>query len=58
MAVVEQTWQEYQAAGLAELDPAVARLVDCELGRQRDQLELIASENFTWPASCRRWGRC
>ena len=50
MAVVEQTWQEYQAAGLAELDPAVARLVDCELGRQRDQLELIASENFTWPA--------
>jgi len=50
VAVVEQTWQEYQAAGLAELDPVVARLVDCELGRQRDQLELIASENFTWPA--------
>jgi glycine hydroxymethyltransferase len=28
----------------------VAALVDRELGRQRDQLELIASENFTWPA--------
>jgi glycine hydroxymethyltransferase len=25
-------------------------LIDRELGRQRDQLELIASENFTWPA--------
>ena len=50
MAVAEQTWQRYQAAGLAEVDPAIADLVDRELGRQRDQLELIASENFTWPA--------
>ena len=50
MAVAEQTWQSYQAAGLAEIDPTVAGLVDKELGRQRDQLELIASENFTWPA--------
>jgi len=50
VAVAEQTWQSYQAAGLAEIDPAVAGLVDKELGRQRDQLELIASENFTWPA--------
>ena len=50
MAVAEQTWQQYQAAGLADTDPAIAALVDRELGRQRDQLELIASENFTWPA--------
>jgi glycine hydroxymethyltransferase len=50
VAVAEQTWQSYQAAGLAEIDPTVAGLVDKELGRQRDQLELIASENFTWPA--------
>jgi glycine hydroxymethyltransferase len=50
VAVAEQTWQKYQAAGLAETDPAVAEIVDKELGRQRDQLELIASENFTWPA--------
>jgi glycine hydroxymethyltransferase len=50
VAVVQQTWQQYQASGLAEIDPAIAELVDCELGRQRDQLELIASENFTWPA--------
>ena len=28
-------------------DPAIAAVVDRELGRQRDQLEMIASENFT-----------
>ena len=34
------------AASLRSADPAVARLVDRELARQRDGLELIASENF------------
>src|SRR5260221_4798825 len=33
-------------ASLREADPAVARLVDLELERQRSGLELIASENF------------
>jgi len=33
-------------APLRSADPAVARLVDRELARQRDGLELIASENF------------
>lgn len=33
-------------ATLREADPAIARLVDRELERQRDGLELIASENF------------
>jgi glycine hydroxymethyltransferase len=33
-------------APLRDADPAVARLVDRELERQRDGLELIASENF------------
>jgi glycine hydroxymethyltransferase len=33
-------------ARLWEADPVVARLVDRELARQRDGLELIASENF------------
>ena len=33
-------------ATLREADPAVARLVDLELARQREGLELIASENF------------
>ncbi len=32
---------------LAASDPAVAELIDDELQRQRDHLELIASENFT-----------
>lgn len=31
---------------LAEVDPEVAAAVDAELGRQRDTLEMIASENF------------
>ncbi|MGL5871257.1 MAG: serine hydroxymethyltransferase [Xenococcaceae cyanobacterium] len=32
---------------LAESDPAIAEIIDLELQRQRDHLELIASENFT-----------
>jgi glycine hydroxymethyltransferase len=32
---------------LTQTDPAVAALIDQELQRQRDHLELIASENFT-----------
>lgn len=31
---------------LAEFDPEVAAAIDAELGRQRDTLEMIASENF------------
>jgi glycine hydroxymethyltransferase len=34
------------SAPLSAADPAVSRLVDRELARQRDGLELIASENF------------
>ena len=32
---------------LRQADPEIATLIDRELGRQRDHLELIASENFT-----------
>ncbi|MDY7013853.1 MAG: serine hydroxymethyltransferase, partial [Cyanobacteriota bacterium] len=32
---------------LAQTDPAIAELLQLELQRQRDRLELIASENFT-----------
>lgn len=35
---------------LIETDPAIAGLLQKELQRQRDHLELIASENFTSPA--------
>ncbi len=50
MATAEHTLKELQTVGLAQADPDIAGIVDRELGRQRDQLELIASENFTWPA--------
>jgi glycine hydroxymethyltransferase len=50
VATAEQTFEHIRASGLDELDPDIAGLIDRELGRQRDQLELIASENFTWPA--------
>lgn len=34
------------SASLADVDPDIAELVGKELGRQRDTLEMIASENF------------
>ena len=34
-------------SALRQMDPAVADLVQAELRRQQDNLELIASENFT-----------
>ena len=33
-------------AGLAETDPEIAKWINKELGRQRDKIELIASENI------------
>jgi glycine hydroxymethyltransferase len=50
MAVAERTFEELRQATLAAIDPAVAELIGQELQRQRDQIELIASENFTWPS--------
>src|SRR5213080_1905708 len=50
MAVVQETFQHLTTAGLADVDPAIADLIGRELERQRGQIELIASENFTWPA--------
>jgi glycine hydroxymethyltransferase len=34
------------SANLADADPEIARAIDQELGRQRDEIELIASENI------------
>jgi glycine hydroxymethyltransferase len=34
------------AAGLAEADPDIAKAIELELGRQRHEIELIASENI------------
>jgi glycine hydroxymethyltransferase len=50
MAVAERTLEELRQAALADIDPDIAELVGRELDRQRGQIELIASENFTWPS--------
>ncbi len=50
MAVVEQSFQQLKSAGLADVDPQLAELLGREAERQRGQIELIASENFTWPS--------
>src|SRR3712207_4809744 len=50
MAVAQETLQHLRTAGLADADPEIAELLARELERQRGQIELIASENFTWPS--------
>src|SRR5256714_4613965 len=50
MAVAHEPIAELRTAGLGEFDPEIAELLGKELDRQRGQIELIASENFTWPS--------
>jgi glycine hydroxymethyltransferase len=50
MAVAQETLEQLRTAGLTDVDPEIADLLGQELERQRRQIELIASENFTWPA--------
>ncbi len=50
MAVAQETFQQLVTAGLADVDPEIAELLAREVERQRSQIELIASENFTWPS--------
>src|SRR3954462_3171715 len=50
MAVALDTLEHLQTPGLVETAPAIASLLGRELERQRGQIELIASENFTWPS--------
>ena len=50
MATTAGTFETLRTAGLGELDPEIAGLIGRELEQQRAQIELIASENFTWPA--------
>ena len=38
------------------IDPEIAAVLEAELGRQRNQLEMIASENFTSPAVMQAMG--
>jgi glycine hydroxymethyltransferase len=50
MAVAPLTLDDLRTAGLAHVDPEIAELLGRELERQRGEIELIASENFAWPA--------
>jgi glycine hydroxymethyltransferase len=50
MALAQQTFETLKTAGLADIDPEIAELIGREADRQRGQIELIASENFTWPS--------
>jgi len=50
MAVANETLEQLRTAGLEAVDPEIAALLGRELERQRGQIELIASENFTWPS--------
>jgi len=50
VTIAQETFQHLKSAGLDEIDPDIAALLGRELDRQRGQIELIASENFTWPS--------
>ena len=50
MSIAQETFRHLISAGLADVDPDVAALLGRELERERGQIELIASENFTWPS--------
>ena len=50
MAVAADHLERLRTGGLAEHDPEIAALIGREADRQRGQIELIASENFTWPS--------
>ncbi|MFG1479355.1 serine hydroxymethyltransferase [Xanthobacter sp. V4C-4] len=45
-ASISEDKNRFFSASLAETDPEIAGVVDAELGRQRDEIELIASENI------------
>jgi glycine hydroxymethyltransferase len=44
--VPEELPENFQNAPLSEVDPAIAEVLDRELARQQNTLEMIASENF------------
>ncbi len=45
-AVKNHLSNSFFSAGLADQDPEIAKAITLELGRQRDEIELIASENI------------
>jgi glycine hydroxymethyltransferase len=47
--MASESFDLYCSSGLSEVDPDTASLIERELERQRGTIELVASENFTWP---------
>ena len=45
-AVPSHLSNSFSSAGLADTDPEIARAIELELGRQQNEIELIASENI------------
>jgi glycine hydroxymethyltransferase len=45
-AINQHLSNSFFSASLADADPEIARAIELELGRQRDEIELIASENI------------
>src|SRR5205085_4133317 len=45
-ALRQSTTESMFSASVAEADPEIAEAIRLELGRQRDEIELIASENI------------
>ena len=50
VAIAQETLEQLRTTGLETVDPEIAELLTKEVERQRGQIELIASENFTWPS--------
>jgi glycine hydroxymethyltransferase len=50
VSTLQQGFHQLVTTGLDDVDPEIAGLLGAELDRQRGQIELIASENFTWPS--------
>lgn len=42
----DESTKAFFTGRVTESDPALAAMIECELGRQRDEIELIASENI------------
>ena len=43
---MSSTLDQFFTAEISNCDPAIANAIASELGRQRDEIELIASENI------------
>lgn len=46
----ERVFFMYCTNEIRKIDPEVANAIEAEVSRQRDKIELIASENFVSPA--------